>query len=486
MSDETKTMTNGGPDRTVADSPERIIEALMRIHSMRMECCLPAIVKDYNRTSHLALVQPLTNIVSSDGEQMERADIIVPVRRIQHGAFLIDFPIYKGDTGWIIAADRDSETSLLSNSGDVNKDSNPNQGGQKPSTGILHKYRFGFFIPDRWGNIDIEEDYGAGEDDAVICSRNGKTKIVISQEGDVEISLDQHEGNANLVINSNVTMSGNLSVSGDMNISEGSLTISKNEQIVSIDEGSISASSSISAEGDVHSEANVISEKDVIVNSTDNTSIRLKSHIHTFEHTHKDSLGGTTTSEDPIKTQSPDPMNYSQHVVSVTVNLSESGSGLLSNVLWDQNDKNATGTQSQTHNIGDITSGTASFTADIVKQNGSSFENNPYIRIQMRYKSSGYKFPFYPQNSSASIENESGTIWPAEGSVQMGGTTATSIKCIFIDCSEFLNREYYMQKDFSININLGNFTLGSSYTGSDSVAIGSISASNLLATITVS
>lgn len=262
MADETKTITNGGPDRAVADSPERIIEALMRIHSMRMECCLPAIVKDYNRKSHLALVQPLTNIVSSDGEQLERADIIVPVRRIQHGAFLMDFPIYKGDTGWLIAADRDSETSLISNSGDVDKDSNPNQGGQKPSTGILHKYRFGFFIPDRWGNIDLEEDYGVGEDDAVICSRNGKTKILISQEGDVEITLNGQGANSNLTINSNVTICGNATFKPSEDSPDS----------VVIDSGGITASKEISSGEDMVAQG-----------------------ISLANHYHKDSWGQDTT-----------------------------------------------------------------------------------------------------------------------------------------------------------------------------------------------
>lgn len=220
---EPNTIMNGGPDRSVTDSPERIFEALFRVHDMRFEVCLPAIVRDYNRNSHLALVQPLVNMVSSEGEQLERSSILVPVRRVMYGEFMVDFPLNIGDTGWVIAGDRDSENALLTNSGNVTSSSNPNEGGQRPATKLLHKYRFGFFIPDRWGTINLstkegDPNYMEGQnvdgddvdykDLAVIRSQSGKTIIALSKDGDVEITLNRQGANSNLTINSNVTIFG--------------------------------------------------------------------------------------------------------------------------------------------------------------------------------------------------------------------------------------------------------------------------------------
>lgn len=253
---EVKTIVNGGPDRSVTDSPERIFEALFRVNDMRFEVCQPAIVRDYNRNSHLALVQPLVNMVSSEGEQLERAPILVPVRRVMYGEFMIDMPLNIGDTGWIIAGDRDSENALLANSENVTSDSNPNKGGQRPATAILHKYRFGFFIPDRWGTINIatkdgDPNYMEGtnvdgdnvdyKDLAVIRSQNGKTMIALSKDGDVEITLNREGAHSNLTINSNVTICGNATFKPS----------SESSDYVIVENGGISVSKTISAEEDI-------------------------------------------------------------------------------------------------------------------------------------------------------------------------------------------------------------------------------------------
>ena len=254
MAGEPKTIENGHIDWSVADSPERTFDAIMRFYEMRFESCLPAIVKDYNRNTHLALVQPLVNMVSSKGEQMHRADIIVPVRRIMYGEFMIDFPLNIGDTGWVIAGDRDSENALLANSSDVTNGSNPNEGGQRPATRLLHKYRFGFFIPDRWGTINIstkdgDPNYMEGQNVdgdnvdyknlAVIRSQSGKTMIALSKDGDVEITLNRQGANSNLTINSNVTVCGKATFKPSAN----------SEESVTIDGGTIVTTEDITAKG---------------------------------------------------------------------------------------------------------------------------------------------------------------------------------------------------------------------------------------------
>lgn len=202
-------ITTSGIDKTILENPVHMIEEVMRYFGMKFECCLPAIVEKYDRNSHLALVRPLVNMVSAKGEQLERDLLNVPVRRIQHGEFLVDFPIYPGETGWVIAADRETENALLSNMEDTTSESTGNSGPQRPATYHIHKYRFGFFIPDRWGEIPISGTGDGYDDKAVIMSSNGKTKIILSKNGDMTIDLAGGGGNSNLVINSNVLINGN-------------------------------------------------------------------------------------------------------------------------------------------------------------------------------------------------------------------------------------------------------------------------------------
>lgn len=257
-----KTILTSGSDENITGSTISMLDAIMRVESMKIETCIPAVIMEYDRKTHLAIVKPLVNMLSSDGEELERDSIEVPVRRIQHGAFIADFPIYRGDTGWLIASDRNTELAILENLGETTKNGTANGMTARPQTRHIHKYRFGFFIPDRWGNVDLADDYGASEDDAVICSRNGKTKILISQEGDVEITLNGQGANSNLTINSNVTICGNATFKPSEDSTDS----------VVIDGGGITASKAISSVEDMVAQG-----------------------ISLANHYHKDSWGQDTT-----------------------------------------------------------------------------------------------------------------------------------------------------------------------------------------------
>ena len=69
---------------------------------------LPAMVIAYNRTTNMATVQPLVSMVTTLGEIVPRGEIAsVPVYQIGGGNFVLNFPVKKGDLGWIKANDRD-------------------------------------------------------------------------------------------------------------------------------------------------------------------------------------------------------------------------------------------------------------------------------------------------------------------------------------------------------------------------------------------
>ena len=142
------------------------IEAFAEGERRAMSVCFPACVRSYDRKTHTAEVLPLIKkgYFTGDWEYKRSDPYTVTVRAIQIGGFSVDVPLYVGDTGWVIASDRDTE--LLKQDGSLTnsvleKDrplkvvdaSYP----QKPHQPILHDFSRGFFIPDNWGVWDFEK-----------------------------------------------------------------------------------------------------------------------------------------------------------------------------------------------------------------------------------------------------------------------------------------------------------------------------------------
>lgn len=150
------------------ESIEGVMKEMLADFARNFECCLPAVVISYDRTTHTAVVQPAINMVLTTGEQIERAPVAVSVWRFMCGGFLVDLPISAGDTGWLVAADRDTSTFK-----EVSKLA-------KPNTNETHKYTAGFFIPDKFGSLSL-----AGEDAGNMVFQNaaGTEKISIGASG---------------------------------------------------------------------------------------------------------------------------------------------------------------------------------------------------------------------------------------------------------------------------------------------------------------
>jgi hypothetical protein len=123
------------------------------------------------------------------------------------GGFLIDFPIKKGDTGWLFAVDRDCYQ--------VKQLSKPSL----PSNSQVNCYKTGFWIPDQWGS---EEKLGVENVDdgrLIIMSKDGSQKISIGNEdikiygtsisiyGDVNIDGDLNVTGKIKEVNANITLS---------------------------------------------------------------------------------------------------------------------------------------------------------------------------------------------------------------------------------------------------------------------------------------
>lgn len=162
MADNSQSLPSFDPANL--ESLAGVIREVLAEFARGFECCMPAVVVSYDRAKHEAVVQPAVNMVVSGGGQIERAPVAVTVWRFMCGGFLVDLPINAGDTGWLVAADRDTSNVKAS------------QGVAKPNTYETHKYSAGFFIPDKFGSISL-----AGEDAGNMVFQNaaGTEKISI-------------------------------------------------------------------------------------------------------------------------------------------------------------------------------------------------------------------------------------------------------------------------------------------------------------------
>lgn len=186
-----------------------MLEEVLKNYSLGLENCLPAVVVSHDRTANTVVVTPAIKTVSTDGEANQRANITLPVHVFGGGGIVISTPLKAGDTGWIVACDRD--ITLFKQSLKV---SNPN-------TYRTHKLAFGFFIPDKVKGFTVS---GGDTNAFLIQTLDGSTKIALS-DGLVEIKTggDIKAECSNLTITASsckitaeTEITGNVTVSGTM------------------------------------------------------------------------------------------------------------------------------------------------------------------------------------------------------------------------------------------------------------------------------
>lgn len=184
---------------------------------------LPAKVIAYDRATNRAQVQPLILMVTTENEQVQRAQIAsVPVLQIGGGGFVMSFPIKTNDLGWIKANDRD--ISLFKK----------NYAQSPPNTQRKHKFADAVFIPDSFMRDVVIN--GEDEENLVIQTLDGTVRIALWEDKvkitAPEIILDTPE----TTCTGNLTVNGNLDVDGDAVII-GEATISSIEFTTHIHSG---------------------------------------------------------------------------------------------------------------------------------------------------------------------------------------------------------------------------------------------------------
>lgn len=214
MQDRKTAKLPGAKGDIAAAIRDAVEESLLAFDSM-----LPAIVESYDRKKNVAKVRPLIAIVDVNNFSQARRPLSnVPVLALGGGGYVINFPLKKGDLGWVHAADRDI-TEYKERLRDV-----------APKTSRSHSFSDSMFVPDIMRNYTISED----DDGAmVIQTTDGTTKIAIHPDwinikaplkvvsnspkthatGDLQVDGDATI-NGSLTVKGGLSTGGNLSVAG--------------------------------------------------------------------------------------------------------------------------------------------------------------------------------------------------------------------------------------------------------------------------------
>lgn len=154
MADNTVDNLIASCDPSVEGSPSSMLLELFAQFRREQNICIPAIVESVSEGYVTA--RPLVKSVyaTEDGDKnVPRPAVIVPVMNFMHGGIIIHAPIYAGDTGWIIAGDRDWSPAVKGNSTIPSEDKNDNEGPADLSSFAVNKFDFGFFVPNSWAKI---------------------------------------------------------------------------------------------------------------------------------------------------------------------------------------------------------------------------------------------------------------------------------------------------------------------------------------------
>lgn len=113
MSKLAKPSVDPANEGTLVGTLRHVFNKLMQGVDGMLPVRVVAVNTDRNRPR--VTVQPQVSMLTTENERVSRAQIAsVPVFQFGAGGFLLSFPIKPGDTGWILAADRDISVFLQS------------------------------------------------------------------------------------------------------------------------------------------------------------------------------------------------------------------------------------------------------------------------------------------------------------------------------------------------------------------------------------
>ena len=192
-------------DPSVWLKPSNALLALFDNFKIGLNICVPAIVTkvDEDKT-RMVTVQPIPNRkfrTESGLVDIKRGEVTVPCMTFIHGGYILSSPLFVGDTGWLIAGDRDAIEALKRNSTIPQKDKSDNKGPQSIESYSVNEFDFGFFIPDSWAKLpktyeDLKNNFTIGNvttDDDTTCyltiDKKGECRIHAQK---IDFIFNQH------------------------------------------------------------------------------------------------------------------------------------------------------------------------------------------------------------------------------------------------------------------------------------------------------
>lgn len=187
-------------DPAVAESDIGFFKALFRIHDVARETAIPCIVRSYDAEKCSASVQPLVNNIvrNVDGEkEIERPTYEdIPVMRICRGGFSVSMPLFAGDTGILLALDRNCASAIEHNSSALSKEQTDedgdNKGPEKPDDMSTASFANGVFIPFSFSKQDSADNgiivKGIAEDSPAVSIFSDSVSVKF---GTSEIKVDK-------------------------------------------------------------------------------------------------------------------------------------------------------------------------------------------------------------------------------------------------------------------------------------------------------
>lgn len=172
-------------DKRTIEDPSAFFRTLFHLRDIKEERAIPAVVKDYDAKTGEVTVLPMAKYTfdTRDGEaEVDRETVKVRALKICQGGYSISLPIFKGDTGWLIAGDRRCGAAIEKNGEIVVRDLTDDElkdKTAKPDDCSLLNFENGFFIPFSWSVESIGDE---------------KSLVIRNVSKDEELNLENSHG----------------------------------------------------------------------------------------------------------------------------------------------------------------------------------------------------------------------------------------------------------------------------------------------------
>ena len=165
-------------DKRTIEDPSAFFRTLFHLRDIKEERAIPAVVKDYDAKTGEVTVLPMAKYTfdTRDGEaEVDRETVKVRALKICQGGYSISLPIFKGDTGWLIAGDRRCGAAIEKNGEIIVRDLTDEElkdKTAKPDDCSILNFENGFFVPFSWELEDAEKNPNGN-----FVIRNARDKI---------------------------------------------------------------------------------------------------------------------------------------------------------------------------------------------------------------------------------------------------------------------------------------------------------------------